>query len=249
MSQNQLANAYFDIGQWREADHNYRHSREAFNLLGDVYNRAFADNNLGGIALNQGRLDDALAFYRAALSSLERIGGSDYVLGVLHSNLGGTFTRRGEIDAAREHLQASLKHFEQAQSRDFLPELYRRFAEAALASGGVAEAAERAEQALSIARELSMRGEEGISLRLLAQARGTDAEQLLRESLAILEDVKDEYESARARAALAEARLSQDRREEALAEIDRCIDVFRRLDAALDLEAAQALRDRAARES
>ena len=69
-----------------------------------MYNRSFAENNLGGIALNQGRLDEALDYYHSALEALARIGGSEYVLGALHNNLGATYIRRGEIEAGRDHL-------------------------------------------------------------------------------------------------------------------------------------------------
>ncbi|MGH2523907.1 MAG: ATP-binding protein, partial [Anaerolineales bacterium] len=88
IAHNLIANACFNTGQWQAADHHYRRARDIFNQIGDLYNRAFADNNLGGIALNQGRLDEALAFYQDALQSLERIGGSAYVLGAIQMNLG-----------------------------------------------------------------------------------------------------------------------------------------------------------------
>jgi len=248
IAQNQIANAYFDTGQWRPAADNYGRARAAFDLLGDVYNRAFVDNNLGGIALNQGRLDEALDYYQSALVSLERIGGSEYVLGALHNNLGAAFIRRGEIDVAREHLRASSACFEQAHSRDFLAELQRHFAEAALASGDLGDAENHAQQALQLAHELTMRGEEGNTLRVLgeislAQHHWDEAEQWLRAGLAILESTKDAYEAARTRLALARVDLTLGRRETAWAALEQCLDVFTRLSAQLDLAAVQTLRE------
>jgi class 3 adenylate cyclase/tetratricopeptide (TPR) repeat protein len=250
IAQNQLANAYFDTGRWQLADENYRHAREAFDLLGDVYNRSFAENNLGGIALNQGRLDDALAYYHSALEALARIGGSEYVLGVLHNNLGATYVRRGEIEAGRDHLYTGLHYFERTQSRDFLPELYRHLAEAALAAGEYAGAETQSQQALALARELTMRTEEGNALRVLGQVRAAqrqwpDAEQLLNNSLYVLEEARDTYEAARTRLALAQIRCEQGRCAEALTAIDQCLEVFSRLNAQLDLTAAQTLREQA----
>jgi tetratricopeptide (TPR) repeat protein len=251
IARNQLANAYFDTGHWQLADENYRRAREAFDLLGDVYNRSFAENNLGGIALNQGRLDEALDYYHSALEALARIGGSEYVLGALHNNLGATYLRRGEIEAGRDHLYTGLHYFERTQSRDFLPELYRHLAEAALASGEYTEAEMQGQQALALARELSMRTEEGNALRVLgqvcaAQQQWPEAEQLLNDSLSVLEEAHDTYETARTRLALARLYDARGHGAEALTAIDQCLEVFDRLNAQLDLTAARTLRGQAA---
>src|SRR3954465_2705828 len=166
---NQIANVYFDLSRWVEADRHYRLARDIFNRIGDAYNLVFLNNNLGGIALNQGRLDEALQFYNAALQSLAQIGGSPYVIGTLHMNLGATFVHQGKIGEAKEHLRQSREYFEQAKVRDFLPEMYRHLAEAALSAGELAEAVTEGEQAVSLARELNMRGEEGSALRVLGE--------------------------------------------------------------------------------
>ncbi len=246
IAQNQLANAYFDTGRWQLADENYRRAREAFNLLGDVYNRSFAENNLGGIALNQGRLDEALDYYHSALESLARIGGSEYVLGALHNNLGATYLRRGESEAARDHLYTSLHYFERTQSRDFLPELYRHLAEAALSLGEITEAETQAQQALTLARELTMRSGEGTAQRVLgeilsAQQRWSEAETCLRASLYALEEAHDTYEAARTRLALVKVCRAQGQDAEAATQLAHCLEVFKRLDAQLDLQAAYTL--------
>jgi tetratricopeptide (TPR) repeat protein len=112
IAQNSLGNSYFDLGQWAEADNYYRQAGQALSQLGNIYNRLFVDNNLGGIALNQGRLDDALLYYRRALTTLEVIGGSLWVTGVLHLNLGATHTRRQELPATcfRNCIVGSPKH-------------------------------------------------------------------------------------------------------------------------------------------
>ena len=161
-------------------------------------------------------------------------------------NLGATFIRRGEIDAARLRLCTSQDYFEQAQARDFLSEMYRRFAETALLAGELAEAEAYGQQALSLARELEMRGEEGCALRVLgeiatAQERFDRAEEQFSESLSILEEVGDTYEGACTRLSLARVHTSQEKLEEGLATLDRCIQVFQRLGVTLDLAAARAL--------
>jgi hypothetical protein len=108
-------------------------------------------------------------------------------------------------------------------------------------------ALEQGQQALHLARELAMRGEEGCSLRVLgeiaaAQNHLTESESLLVESITILTQAGDEYETARSRLALAHTQAAQDNSAGAAAVLDQCWPVFERLDAALDLAAARRLR-------
>ena len=167
-------------------------------------------------------------------------------------NLGHTFVRRGEVEAAHRHLRTSQDYYEQAQARDFLSEMHRYFAEATLLTGELSEAQAQGEQALSLARELEMRSEEGCALHVLgevatAQGKTEEAERLLEKSLSIEEEVGDEYEAARTRLSLARLYAAQGKREEALAMLDHCIQVFERLVATLDLAAARSLREEMAR--
>jgi class 3 adenylate cyclase/tetratricopeptide (TPR) repeat protein len=246
LARNHIANAHFYMGQWKEAERHYRQARQIFDQIGDVYNRAMTDNNLGGIACNQGRLDEALAFYQEGLRSVEQIGGSLWVLGGFHNNLGMTFIRRGDVNAAYEHLRISQDYFERAQARDWLPELYHHFAEAALLASELAEAQAHGERALSLARELAMRREEGCALRVLgeiatAQGQFDEAEGYLDESLSILKSVGDEYEWARSQLSLARLYACLEKTGESQTALDRCTEVFQRLGADLDMEAVCSL--------
>jgi adenylate cyclase len=246
LAHNQVAVACLYIGRLQEAERQCRLAREIFNQIGDVYNRVFVNNNLGEVLLKQGHLDGALASYQEGLRTLEHIGGSAYVLGALHNNLGATHIRRGEIDAARQHLRVSHERFEQAQARDWLPELRRHWAEAALLAGELPNAETHVQQSLSLARELGMRDQEGSSLRVLgetaiAQGQFEEAEAHLRQSLAILKEVENEYEEACSQLALARLHILQGKPAEALAALERCISTFERLGAALDLNTAREL--------
>lgn len=247
LAHNQIANAYFSLGQWKEAEQNYYQAHKTFDKIGDIYRRSLAYNNLGGIALNQGRLDEALALYQEGLRSLERIGASLRVQGVFHMNLGATFVRRGEIAAARQHLNTSREYFQQTQSRDFLPELHRHCAEAALAAGELEPAEAEAQRALDLARELSMRGEEGSNLRVLgqvaaAQGQAALAQARLQQSVAILDQVGDMYEKARSELAFANLYAGQANQAAALELLESCMAAFEQLGAELDLSLARRLR-------
>ncbi len=249
LAHNQVANAYSDLAQWHKAEHHYRQAHKMFNQVGDIYNGVIVDNNLGEIARTQGRLYEAMRFYEAGVRSIEQIGGSTYLLGVLHMNLGGTFVRRNEIDAARKHLHIAQDYFNQAQARDFLPEMYCHLAEADLLAGELSAAADRGRQAVELARELEMRGEEGKALRVLgetAAAQGLldQAQAHLDASISILNEVGDEYEEARSQLSLARLYVDRGELDAGQAALDRCIEVFRRLGAALDLEAAHMLQEK-----
>jgi class 3 adenylate cyclase/tetratricopeptide (TPR) repeat protein len=250
MSHNLMASAYFNAGQLSLADEHYRQAHSIFNQAGDIYNRAFADNNLGEIALNQGQLDQALGYYQAALRSFEKLGASAYVLGAVQMNLGAVLIWRKELASAalaRQHLLAGLALFDQAQARDFLPELHRHLAEAALVAHDLAEAEAQGRLALSLAEELAMRGEAGCARRVLgevalAQGQASAAETQLLESVAILAEVADECQLARSRLVLARVWGVCGQTAQARALVDQSQAVFEQLGAALDLAAASALR-------
>ncbi len=246
LAQNQIANACFDLGQWHAARDHYAQARDHFQQLGDVYNGAVADNNLGEIALNQGRLDDAVREYQHAVTTLERIGGSAWLLGLLHNNIGATYIRRHDAATARQHLRMSEQLFAQAGSRDFLAEMHRHGAAAALLADDLDEAEAQGLRALELAHEQALRSEEGYSLRVLgetatAQGRLDLAEARLQESRTILDEVGDVYAEARTRLALAALYRGQGRTADAQEILEPAIAVFDHLEAGLDLAAAQSL--------
>jgi tetratricopeptide (TPR) repeat protein len=243
---NSLGNAYFDLGQWTEADGFYRQAGQTLSQLGNIYNRIFVDNNLGGIALNQGRLDDALLYYRRALTSLELIGGSPWVKGVIHLNLGATHTRRDELVVALEHLTTSRNLFARAKNRDLLPEMHRRFAEAYLADHDLSRAREEGLAALSVAEELAVTSEQGLAWRVMGEIDAAggqygDAEDNFLKAIELLQNLGDNYGLACAQLALArlyDGRQEYARRDELLQE---CSLVFERLGAAVELKQSQLL--------
>jgi hypothetical protein len=93
-----------------------------------------------------------------------------------------------------------------------------------------------------------MRGEEGNSLRLLGEVACAQndidlAEQYVHNSIAILDEVGDEYEGARSRLTLGSVYLAQNDAQQAFDALSQCIVVFERLHATLDLAKAHALRE------
>jgi predicted ATPase/class 3 adenylate cyclase len=248
---NLLANLYFDSGTWEKAEEFYRQAGQIFGQLGDAYNRSFVDNNRGGIALNQGRLTEALEFYERALQTQERIGKSPYVVGLLHLNLGATQVKRGELDDAFQHLRVSQDLFDQAQVRDFLPELHRRFAEAYLAQHALDDAREHVTLAQALATEMAMKGELGHALRVVGKialqaGAQAEAEKALLDALELLDEVSDEYGVAQAHLLLAQLYTAQRRPIEALAHLDAAEPLLEMQGAQRDLDTVHQLRSKAA---
>jgi tetratricopeptide (TPR) repeat protein len=245
---NNLAMVYLDLGQWPDAERHWRRAHGIFRDVGDVYNRTLTENNLGTVARFQGRLDEAEASFRMALRSLEQLGSSPYHVALWEMNLGDVCVARGQVDEARRHFAVSRENAARAQSKALMPDLHRLSAEAALLAGELELATEEAQQSRAVACELSMRGDEGHSLRVLGQvaaARGDGdaAERHLLESGTVLREVHQQYGEALSQLALAQFYHSQRRSREAAGALAGCIPVFERLDAALDLAKARALRD------
>lgn len=246
-SHNLIANGYFMRDEWSRADFHYHQSLDLFTQIGDLYNQVLVNNNLGGIALKQGRLDAALGYYQRAVRLLEQTGGSLWVFGALHMNIGHTYIERRELAAAAERLQLAHAYFTQAQVRDLLPELYGLLAECAWLQGELATAESQGQQAVSLARELVMPREEGRARRILgevARAGGhiDQAEQQLQESYTILHEAGDEYESARTQLSLAQLYAMQGNEARAAPVLEQCEAIFGRLEAQLDLDHARRLR-------
>lgn len=209
MTHNQMANAYFMLSRWGEANMQYRSAQEMFNRIGDVYNRAFAENNLGQLALYRGQPEAALGLYQGVLSTFKQAGQSLYVLGVIEMNIGAAHVKLGQTAEAAQHLATAEDYFRQAAVRDFLPELYRHIASMHLAAGALGEAQAAAQQSLVSARELNMRHDEGIALRVLGQVQlqqgdASAAQATLQQGLELLQEAEDNYETAQAQQVLAE---------------------------------------------
>ena len=243
---NLLGTVYFNRQDWQVAKQHFLAARQLAEAMGDIYLRAMIDNNLGWIALAQGKEQDALKYYRQGLAAMNQIGGSLYVLGAFHNNLGAVFIRLKNVDLANEHLRASQEYFDRAGARDWLPELNRHKALAALLAGDWEQAESRAQAALLLAQELKMRNEEGSALRVLgeiAAAAGQvdQAQAYFHQSLAVLAEAGDEYGQAQTRLALARMLFARGNRPETLAALEPCLPVLEHLGAETDLAEARVM--------
>jgi class 3 adenylate cyclase/tetratricopeptide (TPR) repeat protein len=250
-SHNLIANGYFISGDWPKSDYHYRQSLTMFTQIGDIYNQILVNNNLGGIALHQGRLGAALGYYQGAVRLLEQIGGSLYVFGALRMNIGNTLIQSQMLDEAADQLQQAEDYFDKAQLRDLLPELLGLKAELALHQQRIVDAEVYGHESVELAQELEMPREKGRSMRILgqiAQARGEFdlAEERFQAGCDLLSDSGDDYERAKTQLFLAHLHAAQNQQEAALSALTICEPIFSRLEAKNDLQDAKMLRKKLA---
>jgi tetratricopeptide (TPR) repeat protein len=245
---NNLAVAYYDLGQLEEAVTHYEQSRELSERIGNLNTAARAEINLGEVHLIRGDWGEAEKAFRHALEIWGRTG---YSLGQAYgsSNMGAVLTRQGMTEEALEYLQRSQELFTEIGGRGFLTIVHRRQAAAHLTLGASDMAEELALSSLELARELSMSQEEGAALRTLGEiyrAKGqmTQAEEHLEASVEIFRDAGVQYEDARALYQLAHVWFETEDYDRTLPALERAIEQFKILGAKVDLERAEALRSK-----
>jgi predicted ATPase/class 3 adenylate cyclase len=245
-SHNLIANGQFALGLWTQAAEHYRQSLDHFTQIGSMYSQVLVNNNLGGIALKQGRLEAALGYYQRAIRLLEQTGGSLWVFGALHLNMGHTYLRQKALAEADGALQMAQAYFDQAQQRDLLPELYGLLAELAWRQGDLVEAEVYGRQAVVLAQELEMPREEGHNLCVMgqvlqAQQQLDEAQHYFAQSYEVLTAAGDRYEAAKTQLALAQFYGVYGRIAEAQQALALCEPLFTQLDAQLDLQQVDRL--------
>jgi len=211
-----------------------------FTQIGDTYNLVLVNNNAGGIALKQGRLDDGLGYYQRAVRLLEQIGGTAWVFGTLHMNIGSAHIQRSELDDAESELNQARDYYESSEVKDYLPELYGLYAELALKRNDLNRAETLGQKSIDLAKELKLPVEEGHNLRILGEVAFArkdyeKAGERFESANALVAEAGDEYECAKTQLSLAQLHLAMDEVELARLALDNCVEVFDRLDARMDL--------------
>jgi len=197
---NNLGVDYYYQGIWEQARKHYQMSLEIMDRMGDVGGVATACNNLGEVLSDQGHLDEAIQHFNRALQTWQSTG---YFLGVglSESNLGRAYVRLGNPQEGLSHLRKASQLLQQIESKGFLAECWQRMAEAYLGLGDPRTALEYCERSLSLAMELGMNVVEGVTRRIVGQARHClseweRAEESLNLSRTILEKKAVKHELA-----------------------------------------------------
>ncbi len=130
-----------------------------------------AQNEVGQVFMAQGNLAEALAFYRDALATAERLATADpgnvslqRDLSVSNERIGDVLVAQGDLDAALEQYRASLSRMVPLRAADLANADLQRFTSVTLnkigdvlmAKGNLAEAFESYRQGLAIMDRLAM---------------------------------------------------------------------------------------------
>jgi tetratricopeptide (TPR) repeat protein len=199
---NNLGLGCWGLGDWKAAIDYYRRGIGLAERIGDVNNVAIMTHNLASILLEQGSVGAASRAYVRSLDIWEDIG-FPFGVAASWSGLGQAYGECGEWERALDCLDRSERQFKQIGSDLFLPEVYRRQASVHLNTGQLEQARELVDRSLTLADELDMTLEKGISLRVsgqiyLACEAWREAEAALRESLEILRDQGNQYQMGQA---------------------------------------------------
>lgn len=199
-AQMNLANILTEVGLFMEAVEYFRAAMRLQETLGNSYGQAMIANNLGDLLRTIGDYTGAMEQFTVALRKFETLG-SQFGIAVLHMNIGSVSLSQSNLPEARYHLERSRELFEETGAEEFLTELYRYYAQLALAEGQPHDALTWADRALGFARRLDARAEEGVALRirgliLKALNRSQEALAALEEARAILVEVGNTGELA-----------------------------------------------------
>ncbi len=188
-------------GEWAAALEHYEHARDRAGRAGDLVMQAFCAANIGEIALDQGRVDDAEELFTDALrvwrAASYRSAAAFAVL-----NLARVAYGSGRYDEGLRLLEESLVESREVGAQVDAHETSARIAECLLLSGDVAGALKIADETLA---EASAVGGVAAEVPLLHRIRGAaylqlDAEssaaQALEQSVAAGRARKADYEIA-----------------------------------------------------
>ena len=129
--------AYYG-GEWPKAIELYERSRELRERIGDVVSVAIANNNIGEILSDQGRLSEARELFEAVIASCEQAG-QRWLATLGRANIGYVEARAGNLDDAAALLGDAAAAFAELDATSYVLETKVRQAEvAALQGDGVA---------------------------------------------------------------------------------------------------------------
>ncbi len=236
---NTLANAYFEQSDWQAAMEHYHKSLAIKERVGDVYGQGTLAVNIGEIHRIRGQAEQAITFYQRSLQVWEELGVT-YGKGLIHNNLGAVYLQMEELEQAAEHLDQSEGFFAQIPSEDFVAETSRYRAEIALRQGRPDEALTFAERSLKYAQDQGLKADECATRRVLGQIYCEHgdlerSETYLSSSLDIASQLDNRYELGRTTFQIGLLRREQGRPDEARASLLQAREIFKELEASLDL--------------
>jgi tetratricopeptide (TPR) repeat protein len=140
-------------GKWDSALQYYRQAEEKARRVGNSVQRAFYENNIAEIALDQGHLDEAEALFNS-VSRIWRAAGYRSGAAYVQCNLGRVAGRQRRFEDAYSLFASARAEAEAVGSQADSLEAGSRWAECELLAGDIAAARQRADAELERARVL-----------------------------------------------------------------------------------------------
>ncbi|UCF62085.1 MAG: tetratricopeptide repeat protein, partial [Anaerolineaceae bacterium] len=212
---NNLGSTYRLKGDWKRARESLQKSLEINRKIGEIQEQGAVTNNLGNIYMNQGDWERATEHFLESHSIWVKL---DALLpqAITLSNLAQVYINQGDSASAETALTESQALFDQIETKGFIAELERRWAELHLLVGDLDEALESVNRSIELA-EKQDQPRLGSSLRVLGsillELREFDkAEATLRKSLGHLRDLGNEYEACKTILTMIELAVATDSR-------------------------------------
>jgi tetratricopeptide (TPR) repeat protein len=164
--------AYFELGQFDDAEAAFEHAVELAGYDGDDLLMARAANNLALIATIRRRYEDALGRYRMAIPAYQRLGN---VLGLAESyhNMAIAYRDQHALDLADEHERRAIEFARQAGNARAAASAMVGRAEIALRRGDCPVAERTAAHAANEFQAMSDPARRADALRVCGAARAT----------------------------------------------------------------------------
>src|SRR5215471_3452991 len=222
VSFNEMAIVYEGEGDLKHAEEVYRRSYLLFLKLGHTRNASILAANVGGTLLEQGRLVDAETMFGRAME-LARQGGSREAEAAAHRTLAELARLRGRLEDALEHTKSA----ELSDESDPVGEIddLSRVSKILTVQGDLAGARAKQQQALSVAEKTgakSSAAQSRVELALLDLEEGhaTQAEQPIRDALAVFAGEKMRDDELNGHILLSRCLMAQGKMEEANAALN-----------------------------
>lgn len=240
-----VALADFSMGNWDLAEPRLARLVESSTELGHAYILELAQNLTGLLWLGRGDLAAARHHFQIALVS-SRECGDEWGLALSYSNQGALERESGRPRLAIRLFERAEHMMDRVGSRDDLPELLRRRAEAHLDLGQTDEAVRLADRGLALVRGFSNPLEEWGCTRVLSQvaaARGetTRAVELAQDAATGLGSIGSKFEEGLALRQLAEAQRLAGLQTEATRSARESLSIFSELSARREAKRTQDL--------
>ncbi|MFN2283666.1 MAG: tetratricopeptide repeat protein, partial [Anaerolineae bacterium] len=194
---NNLAILHYQTDLTRAAAY-FSRALKTLQRFGDVWGEATAYANLGVVHYAQGDYVQAIEHYQRSLTMREKLGQS---LGMAdcHINLGETYRAQGNLDQAIIHLEEGLRIAQDIGAQDAEAECLRQLAECYLEINAPERALTACEKAITYAKSVGNRQEEAGIYRVIGKAHAEtpnlpEALRNLEQSIAILRELKQEFD-------------------------------------------------------